>query len=122
MQFENKKARNKYSYGLSYNHKDNRATSIEEQTIYYLLQDVRQLNRIKRIMNTILANSCYADKERIAQINRASQTGILSKEELNVLNKAWDLRKKIAHKLIHGLTFYLEQYDTKIDPTIAVTK
>lgn len=79
--------------------------------IIKLESDAKQIRRLSFIMNTILGNACYSDKEKDAQINKGEKLGNLNDKELQLLNKGWDLRKKLANKLMTDLTVLIDNVD-----------
>ena len=109
MEFENKKCRSEFHYGLSYNKKDNKPRNDFEKELYKLKHDARHIRDVSFIMNTILGNACYSDKEKDAQINKGEKLGNLNDEELKMLNDGWDLRTRLAKRLMTDLTVLLKK-------------
>lgn len=111
MQFENKNARSKFHYGLSYNKKDNKPRNQFEKELYALKQDARNIRDISFIMKTVMGNACYSDKERDAQISKGEKIGNLDDVELKMLNNGWDVRKKLASKLMTDFGLLIKKVD-----------
>lgn len=79
-----------------------------------LESDAKHIRRLSFIMNTVLGNACYSDKEKDAQISKAEKVGNLDDEELDLLNVGWDLRTKLARSLMTDLKVLINQYN-KVD-------
>lgn len=62
-------------------------------------------------MNTVLGNACYSDKERDAQITKGEKIGNLNDDELALLNEGWNLRTKLARKLMVDLKILIKRYN-----------
>jgi hypothetical protein len=58
--------------------------------------DAKIIVRIQKITNTIIANTCYHEKELEKQIERGQNLGNLTTEERDLLTRAWNYRKKKA--------------------------
>jgi len=72
--------------------------------------DAKHIRRLSFIMNTVLGNACYSDKEKEAQINKAEKVGNLDDDELDLLNVGWDLRTKLARKLMMDLKTLIKEF------------
>jgi len=68
----------------------------------------KEINDIKHICNTILANGCYHEKEMEVQIATAEKNGNLTNDELEAITLAWELRSKKAKELINELQVFLK--------------
>ena len=75
--------------------------------IAYFEHKAKEINRLKAILNTILANGCYSIKEMDAQILKAQNKGNLDDEELQIITKLWQLRKDKTRSLIKELDKYI---------------
>lgn len=73
--------------------------------------DAKRIRRLSFIMNTILGNACYSDKERDAQINKGEKLGNLNDEELQLINNGWNMRTKLAKKLMEDLAIAFKEAD-----------
>jgi len=69
----------------------------------------KQINKIKFIVNTILANACYHSKEMESQLAVAEKRGNLSEDEREIITNAWNYRSVIAQDLIQELKTYMER-------------
>lgn len=67
----------------------------------------KEIKQLKLILNTILANGCYSDKEMESQINTANRTGNLDDEELTAVKNIWRLRKTLTRELIVDVNVYV---------------
>jgi len=76
--------------------------------LYKLEMKAKQIKRLQKIANTILANGCYHAKESELQIMKAEKTGMLTHEEEKVVNGSWDLRNKLAKELIKEFGEYIK--------------
>lgn len=74
----------------------------------------KQINKIKFIVNTILANACYHSKEMESQLAVAEKRGNLSEDEREIITHAWNYRSVIAQDLIQELKTYMEREHEKI--------
>ena len=76
----------------------------------FLKADAKRIRDLSFIMNTVLGNACYSDKEKDAQISKAEKIGNLDDEELDLLNVGWDLRTTLARKLMVDLKKLIKEY------------
>jgi len=76
--------------------------------------DAKHIRRLSFIMNTILGNACYSNKEKDAQISKGEKLGSLDDRELKLLNDGWDLRTKLAQELMGHLENMIDEYK-KVD-------
>lgn len=58
------------------------------------------IQRIQKLTNVILANSCYSEKEMENQIQKAQNLGNLNSKELKLIKSSWALRKKKANNCL----------------------
>ena len=70
----------------------------------------KHIRRLSFIMNTILGNACYSDKEKDAQIVKGEKIGNLDDRELQLINAGWDLRKQLANNLMTDLENCITKY------------
>lgn len=68
-----------------------------------LENDAKTIRRISFIVNTVMGNACYSDKEREKMIHKGETLGNLNQEEKDLLNIAWDKRNELAKKLMNDL-------------------
>jgi len=73
----------------------------------------RKISKIKGIINTILANGCYSEKEMELQIKTGTMKGKLTGDELQLLERAWKYRQKLAHQLIIDANKLLDEWEKK---------
>jgi len=73
--------------------------------------NAKHIRRLSFIMNTVLGNACYSDKERDAQITKGEKIGNLNDDELALLNEGWNLRTKLARKLMVDLKILIKRYN-----------
>ena len=66
----------------------------------------KTIKKIRFIRNTILANTCYHDKEMENQIKIAEKMGALTDEEYIAVVKSWDLCNRLGKELIKELIEY----------------
>lgn len=79
--------------------------------ICMLESDAKRIRRLSFIMNTILGNACYSEKEKEAQINKGEKLGNLDDDELALLDEGWDLRTRLAKTLLTDLRVILKKYN-----------
>lgn len=75
--------------------------------LYEMEKKARIIKQIQYISNTIIANACYHTKEMENQLAIAERTGNMTKEEREIICKAWDIRNKLALKLMQDLKKYM---------------
>lgn len=69
----------------------------------------KHVRRLSTIMNTILANACYSDKEMRAQIFMAQSKGDLNEQELQLLKKSWEARKHLTQTIMEELKTLIDE-------------
>jgi len=69
----------------------------------------KRIKKIRFIRSTILANTCYHDKEMENQIKIAEKMGSLTDEEYSAVVKSWELCNKLGKELIKELLEYEEK-------------
>ena len=84
-----------------------------DKNILRLELDAKRIRKLSFVMNTILGNACYSDKERDAQITKGEKLGSLNDTELKMLNDGWDLRNNLAKKLLIDLRVFLKKYNSE---------
>lgn len=80
---------------------------MSERQLNHFYRKSLEIKQIQKVINTILANACYSDKEMSKQIERAETIGNLDDDELLLINQAWDYRKKLARELLTDLNKFL---------------
>lgn len=70
-----------------------------------------RIKRIQKLVNTILANGCYSEKNEEKQILDAEDKGKLTKKERKILERSWNLRREEAHNLIEKLDLLLDEIE-----------
>ena len=73
----------------------------------------RDATRIRKLMNTILANGAYSDVEEEKQIRTANQVGNLNDRELDLLHRSWAVRRKITDGIMNDLDELLRYEENK---------
>ena len=71
------------------------------------------IKKVKKIMNTILANGCFSEKEQNNQYFRAFKQGKITDSETKILKKGWDFRRKQARILEKKLMELLDDEKDK---------
>lgn len=75
--------------------------------LYEMEKKARIIKQIQFISNTIIANACYHTKEMENQLLIAEKTGHMTNEERDIVCKAWEIRNKLALKLMQDLKKYM---------------
>jgi len=81
----------------------------QKNTLTEMEKKAKQIKKIRFIRNTILANTCYHDKEMENQINIANKMGNLTTEEHEAVMQSWELCNKLGKELIKELKEYAKQ-------------
>lgn len=85
---------------------------ISHRDIMKLSSKASILKRLRNITNEISANLIYLERNREQQ-NEKYAKALITKEQLDILNNAWQLKKKLAEELIQELKELIDKYDKK---------
>lgn len=80
-----------------------------KNTLTEMEKKAKQIQKIRFIRNTILANACYHSKEMDKQLATADKLGNLTEQEHDVIIKSWELCNKKAKELINELERYNDE-------------
>jgi len=71
--------------------------------ILKLESDAKIVRKLSFILNTVLGNACYSEKERDKMIEKGQNLGNLNDKELELINKVWEKRTEMADDIMTEL-------------------